>query len=55
LIVVDKQSIGNTTISNEITSFPRSSGTVRQNRAADFDVNEIESIEILEKATASAI
>ena len=55
LIVVDNQPIDNTTISNEITTFPGSSGTVQQNRAADLNPNDIESIEILKGAAASAI
>ncbi|MFN2563806.1 MAG: SusC/RagA family TonB-linked outer membrane protein [Gemmatimonadaceae bacterium] len=55
LFVVDNQPIDNTTISNEITTFPGSSGTVQQNRAADINPNDIESIEILKGAAASAI
>jgi TonB-linked SusC/RagA family outer membrane protein len=55
LFVVDNQPIDNTTISNEITTFPGNSGTVQQNRAADINPNDIESIEILKGAAASAI
>jgi TonB-linked SusC/RagA family outer membrane protein len=55
LFVVDNQPIDNTTMSNEITTFPGSSGTVQQNRAADINPNDIESIEILKGAAASAI
>jgi TonB-linked SusC/RagA family outer membrane protein len=55
LFVIDNQPIDNTTISNEITTFPGSSGTVQQNRAADINPNDIESIEILKGAAASAI
>jgi TonB-linked SusC/RagA family outer membrane protein len=55
LFVVDNQPIDNTTVSNEITTWPGSSGTVQQNRAADINPNDIESIEILKGSAAAAI
>jgi TonB-dependent receptor-like protein len=54
LFVVDNQPIDNTTLSNEITTFPGSSGTVQQNRAADINPNDIESIEILKRSRSSS-
>lgn len=51
LFVVDEQPIDNTTVS---TSFAGGS-TVSQNRAADLNPNDIESIQILKGAAASAI
>ena len=57
LFVVDGQPIDNTTVSSQQgpTDFPGSGGTVQQNRAADINPNDIESIEILKGSAASAI
>ncbi|HYD54028.1 MAG TPA: SusC/RagA family TonB-linked outer membrane protein [Gemmatimonadaceae bacterium] len=55
LIVVDNQPIDNQTVSDQTTPWPGSAGTVTQNRSADINPNDIESIEILKGAAASAI
>lgn len=57
LFVVDGQPIDNTTISTQQgpSDFPGSGGTVSQNRAADINPSDVESIEILKGAAASAI
>src|SRR6185312_8428620 len=53
LFVVDGQPIDNTTTSTNPNDF--SEGTASTNRAADINPNDIESIEILKGAAASAI
>ena len=57
LFVVDGQPIDNQTVSSlqGPNDFPGSGGTVTQNRAADINPNDIESVEILKGAAASAI
>lgn len=57
LFVVDGQPIDNSTTSTDQSpsSYPGSSGIVSQNRAADINPNDIESIEILKGAAAAAI
>ena len=57
LFVVDGQPIDNQTVSSQQgpTDYPGSGGTVTQNRAADINPNDIESVEILKGAAASAI
>ncbi|MGZ8456228.1 MAG: SusC/RagA family TonB-linked outer membrane protein [Gemmatirosa sp.] len=57
LFVVDGQPIDNTTISTAQgpADFAGSGSTVSQNRAADINPNDIESVEILKGAAASAI
>ncbi len=57
LFVVDGQPIDNTTVSSQQgpTDYPGSGGTVTQNRAADINPNDIESIEILKGSAAAAI
>ena len=57
LFVVDGQPIDNTTISTDQFpgSFPGTGGTVAENRAADINPADIESIDILKGAAASAI
>ncbi len=57
LFVVDGQPIDNQTVSSQQgpSDFPGSGGTVTQNRAADINPNDIESVEILKGAAASAI
>jgi TonB-linked SusC/RagA family outer membrane protein len=57
LFVVDGQPIDNTTVSSQQgpTDFPGSGGTVTQNRAADINPNDIESVEILKGSAAAAI
>ncbi|MGZ8379275.1 MAG: TonB-dependent receptor plug domain-containing protein [Gemmatirosa sp.] len=57
LFVVDGQPIDNTTISTAQgpADFAGSGSTVSQNRAADINPNDIESVEILKGVAASAI
>ena len=57
LFVVDGQPIDNQTISAQQgpSDFPGNGGSVTQNRAADINPNDIESVEILKGAAASAI
>ena len=55
LIVVDNQPIDNQTVSDQTTPWPGGAGTVTQNRSADINPNDIESIDILKGAAASAI
>jgi TonB-linked SusC/RagA family outer membrane protein len=57
LFVVDGQPIDNTTISTAQgpSDFAGTGSTVSQNRAADINPNDIESVEILKGAAASAI
>lgn len=51
LIVVDNQPIDNTTLSTNGGDF----STVTQNRAADINPNDVESVQVLKGAAASAI
>lgn len=57
LFVVDGQPIDNQAISSDQgpADFPGTAGTVNQNRAADINPNDIESVEILKGSAASAI
>jgi TonB-linked SusC/RagA family outer membrane protein len=57
LFVVDGQPIDNQTVTTDQSpgSFPGTASTVTQNRAADINPNDIESIEILKSAAAAAI
>jgi TonB-linked SusC/RagA family outer membrane protein len=57
LFVVDGQPIDNQTISTDQgpSDFPGTGGTVAQNRAADINPNDIESIDILKGSAAAAI
>ena len=57
LFVVDGQPIDNTTLSTAQgpTDFPGSQSTVSQNRAADINPNDVESVEILKGSAAAAI
>jgi TonB-linked SusC/RagA family outer membrane protein len=57
LFVVDGQPIDNQMISTDQSpgAFPGSAGNVSQNRAADINPNDIESIEILKGSAAAAI
>lgn len=57
LFVVDGQPIDNQTISTNQSpsAYPGNAGVVSQNRAADINPNDIESIEILKGAAAAAI
>ncbi len=57
LFVVDGQPIDDQTVTTDQTNgaFPGTAGTVTQNRSADINPNDIESIEILKGAAAAAI
>lgn len=57
LFVVDGQPIDNSTISTDQSpsAYPGNAGVVSQNRAADINPNDIESVEILKGAAAAAI
>ena len=57
MFVVDGQPIDNTTVSTQQgpADFPGTGGTVTSNRAADINPNDIESVDILKGAAASAI
>jgi TonB-linked SusC/RagA family outer membrane protein len=57
LFVVDGQPIDNQTISTDQgpSDFPGTGGTVTQNRAADINPNDIESVDILKGSAAAAI